>query len=106
MTRRVATIAVAGMLAGVMAAGVGTASAQVTQSGVKEKAKATMQAGQVKWESLTPARQQELIAEWNTTKEAAQAKWESLPPTQQQELKTKAVAAGAATKKKWQSLPK
>ena len=105
MTRRAAMIALV-VLAGVVATGVGTVSAQPTQSGVKAKAKAAGQAAQAKWESLTPAYQQQLLAEWKMSEEAAKAKWATLSATQQQELRAKAGAVGQAVKQKYQSLPK
>jgi len=106
MTRRAAMFVVAGVLVGVVAAGVGTASAQATQSGIEQKAKAGAKSMQTKWEALSADQQQKLVAQWKVSAEEAKTKWEALPADQQQELKGKAVAEGQKAKKKFQSLPK
>jgi hypothetical protein len=99
-------IVVAGMLAGVMATGVGIASAQATQSGIEQKAKTGAKHVQTKWDSLTPADQQKYAADWKMTEAEAKAKWDTLTPEQQASEKQKAMAEGKKAKKKFESLPK
>jgi hypothetical protein len=99
-------IALAGALAAVVATGAGPVFAQQTQSNLEEKAKTGGRRAQAKWESLPPARQQQLTADWKMSAAEAKTKWESLPASQQQELKGQAAAEGQKAQKKWQSLPK
>jgi hypothetical protein len=106
MNRRFAVVLAAGMVAGVVATGVGVVSAQPTQQSVNEKAKGAAKAAQTKWESLPPAYQQKLAADWKMSGAEAKSKWDSLPADQQAELKSKAVATGKATRKKYEELPK
>ncbi len=110
MTRRAVMIALAGMLVGVVATGVGTASAQATQSGLQQKATKAVTSAQTKWESLTPEQQQAYIADGKMAQAEAKAKWDTLTPEQQAAYKDKAVTAGKAksqkAKGKWQALPK
>lgn len=111
MTRRVAMIALTGMLVGVVGTGVGSVSAQTTptdqatKSGVKQKAAKGVQKAEVEWQSLTPAQQQAYMAHAKVTAEEARAKWQAMTPEEQHAFRQKAVAAGQKAQKKWQALP-
>jgi len=106
MKGSVAMLVFTGMLAGVVGMDVGAASAQVTRTEVKQDAKAGAEIAAIKWESLSPAQQQKVAAQWKMTAANAKTKWEALTPAQQNQLKGDAKAVGQAADKKWQSMPK
>ena len=111
MTRRTSLVALAGLASGFLVSEIlaGSVSAQgdtTTKTRVKEKAKATMKKGQVKWESLTPEQQAHAKETLKADAEQAKAKWESLTPERQQELVGKGAATVQRGRKKYQSLPK
>lgn len=116
MTRkRISLVSVVGLVSTFLVLGglglAGSALAQQpTQTELKAKAKAKVQAGQVKaqmkWDSLTPDQQEQLRTTWKADADKAKATWDAMTPEQQQQHIAKAQAGGAKAKAAWQSLPK
>jgi hypothetical protein len=109
MTRRSLLIALAGVVSGFLVTGnlvmPRLASAQPTQTEIKQKSGAAAKKAATKWDSLTPEQQQQLQEKWKLNAEQAQAKWNSMTPEQQQQAQAKGKSAAQKARQKWQSLP-
>jgi hypothetical protein len=109
MTRRSSLLAIAGLVSGIWLAGsvisVPPASAQPTQTEIKQKTKKKAAKSREEWQAMTPEEQQ-------AAKEAAKEKanksreeWQAMTPEEQQAAKHKAKKGAAKTREKWQALP-
>ena len=109
MTERSSLLAIAGLVGGMWLAGsllsASAASAQTTQTELKDKAKHGVRQGQDKWQSTTPEDQQKAKATGQAEVQKGQDKWQSATPEAQQQAKDKGVSGAQKGKKKWQSLP-
>jgi hypothetical protein len=84
-----------------LAAGVSTpslVSAQLTKSEVRQSARTATHKGKVRWQSLSPETQQEVV-------ERGRTRWQSLSPARQQELRQRARTRSGDLKRWYQSLP-
>ena len=106
---RSSLFALAGLVSGILVAGQLSlprqASAQPTQTEIKQRARQGAQKAVARWDSLSPEQQEQLQDKWKMTAEQAQAKWNSMPPEQQQQAMAKGKSAAQKAQKKWQSLP-
>ena len=109
MIRRSSLLAVAGLVSGIWLAGsfmsLPMASAQPTQTEIKEKAKQKAKKGQDRWQSMTPEQQQAAKEKGETAVDKGQDKWQSMTPEAQDAAKDKGKTTAKKAQKKWQSLP-
>jgi hypothetical protein len=111
MTTRSSHRAIAGLMGGTMLlAGSllsgSSASAQPTQTEVKDTAKQDAVRGQKKWQSMTSENQQKVKAKGEADVQAGKAKWKAATPEAQQQMKERGTADVQKGRKEWQSLPK
>jgi len=111
MTKRSSHRAIAGLVSGAMLlAGsllsCSPASAQPTQTEVKDKAKQDAVRGQEKWQSMTPEDQQKAKAKGQADVQHGKATWKAATPEAQQQMKEKGADDVQKGRKEWQSLPK
>jgi predicted Fe-S protein YdhL (DUF1289 family) len=95
-------------LAGVLAIGLSTVSAQPrpTQESAKDAGKAAVQKGAVAWDAMSAEQQDAVKAGLKTDAAAAKAKWNAMAPDQQQKVISEAKGLSEDARKKWQALPK
>lgn len=110
MKRAFSLVGVAALLAASISIAPGPARAQqqdapLTKGGVKAGAARAAQTAAQKWNSLTPAQQQQIMQKAQLTAQAAQQKWDSMTPQQQQQAIQMAKGAAGKFLKWWQSIP-
>ena len=109
MIRRSSLLAVAGLVGGIWLAGSFTslplASAQPTQTEIKNKARQGAKKGQERWQSMTPEQQEAAKEKGEAAVDKGQDKWQSMTPDAQDAAKEKGQSAAQKAQKKWQSLP-
>jgi Ethanolamine utilization protein EutJ (predicted chaperonin) len=107
--KRWSVLTVAGLASGIWLAGnfiaLPLASAQPTQTEIKERTKQKAKKGQERWQSMTPEQQEAAKEKGEVAVDKSQEKWQSMTPEQQQAAKEKGKSGAKKAQKKWQSLP-